>query len=469
MSASGELKNSLRQAVDNVITIEIKQRSMSQQTPSALDTPLMMSYSSGPASATDTSRNGLRPLLKVGFLIYDLQQNTEDALFEVAQAAQFEVKAFPLYRHPDQELSRVSFRPATARGKHLGVSGRGGTPEGLVSNPEWRVGLACARESDIVVLKGLLGLGAIWCAFCALILGRIVISTNQSLPVKWERKRRWWIRLSKRVLLRMCRYHIYQSPTSFEVLTEVYGCAPESLISAPYEGGAALFRRILGKLRTDLDARRELGIQGEVVFLYAGNLHPFKGVADIVRAAALLPENASFVCVFAGSEEPKSKDGATIEHFMQIARSSKVEHRMLFLGPVAPERLAEIYCAADAVLLPTHKDCFPKVLVEAALAGKPLVTTGACGSAGLIVQQGVNGFVIEPGDIPQLAGAMSKLFDPKMRATMGARSKEIVDRCCKMDIEVQGYLEAIARGAQYLDSASFFLIIRVRCRIHNID
>ncbi len=394
-----------------------------------------------------------KPRLKVGFLTYDLQRNTEDALFEVAQAAQFPIKAFPLYRHPDQELSRVAFRPAAARGRHLGIMGKNGTPEGLVSNSEWRVGLACARESDIVILKGLLGLGAIWCAICAFFLGRIVISTNQSLPVKWERKRRWWIRLSKQLLLRMCRYHIYQSPASFEVLTEVYGCAPERLISAPYEGGAALFRRILGKLRTDLDARRDLGIQAEVVFLYSGNLHAFKGVADIVSAAALLPKDTSFVCVFAGPEEPKSKDGATIEHFMQIARSSKVEHRVLFLGPVAPEKLAEIYYAADAVLLPTHKDCFPKVLVEAALAGKPLVTTSACGSAGLIVQQGVNGFVIEPGDVPQLAGAMAELFDPELRAKMGTRSREIVDRCCRMDLEVQGYLEAIARGVEYLSSA----------------
>jgi glycosyltransferase involved in cell wall biosynthesis len=121
-----------------------------------------------------------------------------------------------------------------------------------------------------------------------------------------------------------------------------------------------------------------------------------------------------------------------------------------FLGPVAPEKLAEIYCAADAALLPTHKDCFPKVLVEAGLAGKPLVTTSACGSAGMIVQDGVNGFVIEPGDIGRLAQVMTKLFDPELRARMGARSIEIVNQYCRMDLEVQGYLEAIARGAEYL-------------------
>ena len=102
------------------------------------------------------------------------------------------------------------------------------------------------------------------------------------------------------------------------------------------------------------------------------------------------------------------------------------------------------------MLLPTHKDCFPKVLVEAGLAGKPMVTTSACGSAGLIVQDGLNGFVIEPGDVSQLAAAMTKLFDPVLRAGMGARSKEIVEQHCRMDLEVQGYLQAIARGVTEL-------------------
>lgn len=388
--------------------------------------------------------------LEVGFLIYDLQRNTEDALFEVAWTAPFSVKAFPLYAHLDQERSRVAYRPATARGKHLGVNVKGSTPEGFVSNPEWRVGLACARESDIVILKGLLGLGAIWCALCARLLGRAVISINQTLPVKWERKRRWWIRLSKRSLLRMCHYHIYQSPASFQVLVEVYGCAPERLISAPFEGGASLFRRILDEAGGAQEARDRLGFDSSVVFLYAGNLVSFKGVADIVRAAALLPQNALFRCVFVGPEEPANKEGGTIEHFMRLARSIGVENRVQFLAPLTPEKLAQLYCAADAVLLPSHRETFGKVLVEAGLAGKPLVTTSACGSAGLIVKDGVNGFVIEPGDVSQLALAMTQLFDSELRARMGASSKEIVDRSCRMDLEVQGYLDAIARGAEYL-------------------
>ena len=423
---------------------------MASRIPSPLDLLAMTNYTSGSASPVDSSRTDAKLLLKVGFLTYDLQRNTEDALFELARATSYPVKAFPLYRHADQELSRVAYRPATAPCRPFGVTVKGSTPEGLAANPEWAVGLACARESDIVILKGLLGLGAIWCAFCARVLGRIVISTNQTLPEKWERKRRWWIRSLKWLLLRMCQYHIFQNPAAFEVLTSVYGFAPDRLISAPFEGGAGLFRRILNRTSPDGESRAYFNSDAKVIFLFVGTLLPFKGVADLIRAAALLPENASFLCVFVGSEAPQAKDDGTIENFLRFARSSGVERRVRFLGPVAPEKLAEFYRAADAVLLPTHKDCFPKVLVEAGLAGKPLVTTSACGSAGLIVQDGVNGFVIEPGDTGQLAQAMAKLFDPEVRRRMGARSIEIVNQFCRMDLEVQGYLEAIARGAEYL-------------------
>ncbi|MGA2570169.1 MAG: glycosyltransferase family 4 protein [Terracidiphilus sp.] len=327
---------------------------------------------------------------------------------------------------------------------------KGSTPEGLAANPEWAVGLACARESDVVVLKGLLGPGAMWCAFCARLLGRVVISTNQTLPVRCEKKRRWWIRRLKRLLLRLCQYHIYQNPAAFEVLTEVYGCAPGRLISAPFEGGAALFRRLLSKAGPAEQSREVLGADARAIFLFVGTLLPFKGVPEIIRAAALLPESASFTCVFVGAEAPQAKKDGSIEHFTQLARSIGVEHRVRFLGPVTPEKLAEFYLASDAVLLPTQKDCFPKVLVEAALAGKPLITTTACGSAGLIVQDCANGFVIEPSDVDGLAQAMTKLLDPDLRARMGALSRRIVDQCCNMDLEVRGYVQAIERAAKHL-------------------
>ena len=68
---------------------------------------------SGAESTSEIHSKGVesKSRLKVGFLTYDLQRNTEDALFEVAQAAPFSVKAFPLYAHPDQEHSQSCISP----------------------------------------------------------------------------------------------------------------------------------------------------------------------------------------------------------------------------------------------------------------------------------------------------------------------------------------------------------------------
>ena len=415
-----------------------------QQTESAIEIP----------TPKDTDGQGVEeapvPSLRVGFLTYDLQRNTEDALFAVCRATKYSIKAFPLFMHRDQEHSRVPYRSASGKAKHLGVSVKGSTPEGFMSNAEWAVGLDCARESDVVVLKGLLGLGAIWCVVCARLLGRVVISTNQTLPLKWERKRRWWVRLLKRFLLGGCQFHIYQNPAAIEVLTEVYNCKRETLISAPYEGGAALFRRILSNVPPDPQLRERYGFGSNVLFLFVGNLHSFKGVSDMVRATALLPSDAQFLSVFVGPEEPADKEGGTVEFFTAMAESLGIVHRVRFLSPMTPEELAGLYREAGVVLLPSRKDTFGKVLVEGGLAGKPLVTSRACGSEGVIVQDAVNGFVIEPGDVAGLAAAMTKLLDPDLRPTMGSRSREIVDQNCNMDLEVKGYLQAIERGVEYL-------------------
>ena len=59
--------------------------------------------------------------LRVGFLVYNLQWNTEDILFEVARLGICSVTPLPLFWHVDQGVARVAFRPATARARHVSV------------------------------------------------------------------------------------------------------------------------------------------------------------------------------------------------------------------------------------------------------------------------------------------------------------------------------------------------------------
>jgi len=390
--------------------------------------------------------NGNVDTIQVGFLTYDLQPFTEDCLYRIACAIEpFTLKAYPIIFHPHQEKARVSRVATLQKGKYFSVNAAGSTPEGFSSNINWLAAWRCAKESDVIVLFGLLGGTALLTALLAALRGRSLISVNQALPIGFESKRRWWIRLLKQWLLNRCDFHIYQTEITKEVLIKSYCIDEELLFYAPFEAGVSWFKGILAQQRGMRDiARSELGVSDDdVVFLFVGNLHPFKGIPDLIKAAACMPKDARFVCVFAGPEERRNKVGGTIDYYMVMARDLQIEQRLRFLGNLSPDRLASVFLASDVVVLPTHKDCFPKILAEGALTSKPLITTNACGAVGSLVFDGDNGFVIQPGDIQSLSDAMTRLLDSKLREKMGAKSKALVERLCDKEAETRGFLMTI--------------------------
>ncbi len=381
---------------------------------------------------------------QVGFLTYDLQPFTEDCVYRVASALPegLQVKAFPVFFHPNQEKSRIPYRPSFLKGKHLGVNVAGSTPEGFASNINWGAILNCVRESDIIILYGLQGATALLVGLLSLLMRRTVISVNQTLPVVWERKRRWWVRWLKQWLLNRCKYHIYQTQAAKEVLTSVYNIDEKQLFYAPFEAGASWFDGILQQQRGCRDeVRQKMSLTDEVLFLFVGNLHPFKGVIDLIRAASLIPRDTKFCCIFIGPEVPGYQFG--VDNFLEIARKLEIEQKIRFLAPMLPEELAAMYWAADAVIQPTRRDTFLKVLVEGALASKPLITTNSSGAAGLIAIDGDNGFVVEPGDIHSLAEGMNRLLDSNLRKEMGRRSRKLVEKACNPQAETTGFVKTI--------------------------
>jgi glycosyltransferase involved in cell wall biosynthesis len=299
------------------------------------------------------------------------------------------------------------------------------------------------RESDVVVLFGLQGATALLAACLGRLAARPLISVNQTLPVKEERRRRWWLRLLKGTLLAQCDLHIVQNPPAEDVLTSVYRVPSSRLISAPFEAGARLFGGLLAAAPGRDFARRQFGLGGELVCAFVGNLHPFKGVPALLSAAGHLGVESSWRFLFAGPEEPRNRRGGTIERYLAQARRLGVESRVRFLGTLSPESLVQLYKAADVVALPTARDMFPKILVEAALAGLPLITTDACGAAGAVVRDGENGFVLPVGDSHAIAAALGRLADPELRRTMGARSRELVGIACSAESETAGFVAAL--------------------------
>jgi glycosyltransferase involved in cell wall biosynthesis len=85
-----------------------------------------------------------------------------------------------------------------------------------------------------------------------------------------------------------------------------------------------------------------------------------------------------------------------------------------------------VFHAAHIVCLPSYREGLPKVLLEAAACGRPLVATDAPGCRE-IVHHGENGLLVPPRDAQALAQAIEKLIgDKSVRQAMGKRAREIV-------------------------------------------
>ena len=90
--------------------------------------------------------------------------------------------------------------------------------------------------------------------------------------------------------------------------------------------------------------------------------------------------------------------------------------------PAAAAEVLELFRAADASLLSSAWENFPHTVVEALAVGTPVIATRTGGVAEVLAD-GVNGLVVEPGDVDALTAAIERFFaDPELAARLRANA-----------------------------------------------
>ena len=126
--------------------------------------------------------------------------------------------------------------------------------------------------------------------------------------------------------------------------------------------------------------------------------------------------------LFAGNAESKSVK----EEIERVCAEGKLNESVKFLGVVTGQEKLDLFRKATIFVLPSYGENLPYALLEALSTGLPVITTPV-GAIPEFVEDGKNGFLIEPGDYGALADRIIKLLqDSTLRHEMAAANTTLI-------------------------------------------
>ncbi|MGC8917553.1 MAG: glycosyltransferase family 4 protein [Thermoanaerobaculum sp.] len=162
-------------------------------------------------------------------------------------------------------------------------------------------------------------------------------------------------------------------------------------------------------------ARAVLGIPGEaVVFLFFGLIRPYKGLDVLLEAVKLLPRGEPWMLAVAGEVWGDKRE--LVRRLEDLA----IRGRVVLHDRWVPEEETRLwFSAADVVVLPYRRATGSAVAAQAFAYGLPVVASRTGGLLD-VVEEGVNGLLVEPGDPVGLARALEATLDPEKRRLLRA-------------------------------------------------
>ena len=186
-----------------------------------------------------------------------------------------------------------------------------------------------------------------------------------------------------------------------------YGAAPDKVRTIAPGVDLETFRP-----GSALTARRRLGLRTDApVLLFVGRIQPLKAPDLLLRAAALLRNDASTGAppqvVVLGA--PSGTGLAEPDWLGGLATSLGLTGTVHFVPPVSRETVADYYRAADLTVVPSYNESFGLVALESQACGTPVVAA-AVGGLPTAVDDAVSGVLVDGHDPEQWAKVLGDLL-----------------------------------------------------------
>jgi glycosyltransferase involved in cell wall biosynthesis len=193
--------------------------------------------------------------------------------------------------------------------------------------------------------------------------------------------------------------------------------------------------------------RRSLGIDDQDVVLgVVAALRSWKGHATLLRAFRLIVDTESRARLLVIG------DGEERNNLVAIARSLGIHDRVDFLGD--RRDVADLLCVIDVVVLPSHTiETCSFAILEAMSRARPTVAT-EIGDLPELIEPGVTGLLVKPGDHSALAAALLAILQtPDRGASLGRAGYRRLIECFsfeatihRIEDEMETAVAAVAHG-----------------------
>ena len=138
----------------------------------------------------------------------------------------------------------------------------------------------------------------------------------------------------------------------------------------------------------------------------------YKGIVTVIEALSMLEDDSMHYCVIG--------QGNDLSFLQRVAERSGVQHRVHFLRGVTDAELITLYSRCTAFVLPSGKEGFGIVFLEAMYFGAPVIAAAEKGALD-VIQHGETGLLVRFGDTVALKMAIERLEkNPELRKHLGA-------------------------------------------------
>lgn len=159
--------------------------------------------------------------------------------------------------------------------------------------------------------------------------------------------------------------------------------------------------------------------------LSIGRLVPTKGHAELISALGQVTPDLDIRLKIVGS-------GPAEQELRALAEKVGVTDRVDFLGLLDHQQVMQAIEDADVFCLPSRfipghpPDGIPNVLAEAMVFGLPVIST-KLGAIPELVDDGINGLLVTPGDVDEIGAALRRIFtDDTLRSSLGSEGRSKV-------------------------------------------